>query len=426
MNNGKIFYGWWIVAATFGVWVSMSTTPFSVILKQLMEEFGSGRGSVSILAAIYSVASGIGAFITSKLITRYSPKQFILWGSLIGGVFIVLCSTAQNLWQMYILYFISGATASGVAGIIPTMGLVTKWFEKKRGLAIGIVMSGIPFGSVIMMPIIGIISRELGWRYTYIFSGILVLLINIPLVLLVMKNSPQDIGLLPDGTKQVAKNVAGEQQRTSPAANLNSSTTSLNAYLRKLPTWLVCLSLPLFTIGASSILQHEVAFITDMGISAAIAVSALGFTSGFLGVGGFAAGWLGDRIRRNYVVIIFTLFTLLGIVILLRTNSIFMIWLFVVLFGIGTGAPGVIFPLAVADIFGKDGFNTLFGFANFFFSAGFAFGPPLAGYIFDLTGSYSLVFMLAIGVNALAALMLYTAYFLQRRQTKQLAQVVND
>jgi sugar phosphate permease len=415
-KNNPIFYGWWVVAAGFGMWFAGAASPFSIILKQLMAEFNSGRGAVSILPALFAIASGIGAFIVSRLIRRHPPKRFMLWGSAIGGVLFLLCATVNSLWQLYVLYFLIGFILNGAAGAIPLLTILSNWFKKRRGLAVGITFSGIALGSIIITPLIGIIASNFGWRATYLFCGGITLLLNIPLISLVIKNSPGQMGLLPDGDTPETVNRAIPEIKPYSS---KTSSASLATYLKRTSVWLIIAGFPLMVIGGSAMMQHLVSFVTDMGISATVAASALGITGGIGGISGLTSGWLCDKIPRKHVMTIFGALILISIVILINTHTLSMLWIFVIFFGLGNGAAGIVFPLVVGDIFGAEGYATVFGFANFLFCVGWAFGPPLAGYIFDASGSYFIVFMIVAALQILSIVAIYIAYTIERKPAKK-------
>ncbi len=416
VKNRKIFYGWWIVAAGFGTWFTGAAGPFSIVLKQLMVEFNSGRGTVSILPAIFSIAGGAGAFIASRLLKYYPPRLFLLWGSVVGGTLLLVCSVTNSLWQMFVLYLIIGSLLSGAAGAVTLIFLISKWFDKKRGLAIGIASAGMAIGILILTPIVGAISANFGWRPTYLFAGALVLIVNVPLIAVVMKNSPEEMGLLPDGAEASASSSA--DFAVNSRRNSTGMPMPLSIYLKRPATWLIIASFLLIPMSVSAISQHQVSFITDMGISPIIAATAMGFTGGIGGLSVFGSGWLCDKIRIKHVMPIFMAITLISIVILIKMNSIPMLWLFVLFFGLGGSASSVVFPLVINDVVGPEGFISVFGFANIAFCLGFALGPPLAGYIFDMTGSYFTVFIIAGVLNILAIAMIYTAYAIKQKPVK--------
>jgi MFS family permease len=266
------------------------------------------------------------------------------------------------------------------------------------------------FGSLALTPLVSFIAQNYGWRATYLLAGSILLAVCVPLGTFVVKDDPKQRRLLPDGDKINGSTGNSNNRPTLPVANPAAPKTGLTTYLKGLPLWLIIISFPLASMGNVAITQHEFSFVTDMGISAAIAASAFGFTAGLGGLGGFISGWLADRISPRYVAIISLILSILGVLLLMRVNSIPSLWVFVIVFGFASSVPGILLPLVIGDIFGSASLAVVFGFVNIIFTFGFAFGPPLAGFIFDATGSYSLVFLIVIFLYAVSIITIYFTY----------------
>jgi sugar phosphate permease len=355
---------------------------------------------------------GITGIFVGKMLGRYKPRTFLIWGCVIGGVSSLILALASNLWFFYIISFIAGI-AAGFSNAIAMFTLLSKWFVKKWGTALGVSMAGGGIGSIIIQPLVGIIAQNYGWRATYLFSGLLVLCLNVPMVLFVLKDSPESMGLLPDG---VAPEENNRPQTSRPAEQIaKAPVPAANpagglAYLKSPALWLVGISFAFVSIGSSAVTTHEVSFITDMNISATVAAWARGITLGIGAISALASGWLADRMISRYVSILFFLIAVVGMLVLIQATTMSAIWLFVVIYGLGIGASGTLLPILTRDIFGPANFSVLFGFLVVLFSLGNAVGTPLAGYMFDATGSYQTVFMIVTGLYALVILGIYFAF----------------
>jgi MFS family permease len=417
-KSNRIFYGWWVTLARLLIFFGLAASPFSVILKQLMNEFHTGRGAVSILPSISCIAGAICSYYVSTLMENHSARKFLLWGGVIGGISLLLCAAVNSLWQLYVLYFILGSGFNGIGGSVPLVVLISKWFNRKRGMAMGLAMAGLPTGMLIVTPIVGIIATHFGWRATYLFAGGLTLAISIPLILLIIKDSPQEMGLLPDGDVPVNVSNVTAPKATEKPADFTVEKPRLSAYLRSVPLWLICLGFTLMMIGEMAVVVHEVSFLTDMGISAVLAASTFGFTAGLSGLGRLASGWLADRISIRYLIMSLLAIEIIGVFILLRANSMSLVWLFVIVYGFASGSFFSLLPLVIRDIFGAKAYTILFGFVNSLFVVAQAVGAPLAGFIFDATGSYHWVFIVAIAFYLVAMISIYFAYGVKPRRLK--------
>lgn len=407
-NNGA-FYGWRIVFAIFFVWFGYAASPFAVILKQLMVEFHCGRGEVCLIPAISSITGGVSAFLVSRLLHRRSPRKFMFVGLVGSGLVQLLCGLAVNLWHLYVMYFCFGIFF-GASGAVTAMSLLSRWFIRKRGLAVGLALSGFSFGSVVVVPLVGFVAHACGWRATCVLAGLLILGIGVPLMWFVVKDSPHEMGLLPDGDEGGEEQDSIASQPADSPSHRYRTHAGLTTCLTQLPLWLIGLSFPLAVTGTVAITQHMFSFVTDIGIPATVAASAFGLTMGVGGAGGFIAGWMTDRVSTRYVSILALFMSIAGVLLLMQVRSIASLWLFVVVFGLASGVPAVLLPLVIGDIFGSAGLSVIFGFLNVPFTFGFALGPPLAGFVFDATGSYSRVFLVVIALYILAAIGIYFAY----------------
>jgi len=410
MKKGKIFYGWWIVAVITIMTFFMGAAPFAIVLKQIMEQFNTGRGLVSLSISIASIVGGVTGIFVGRLVQHHRVKPLVIYGSIGSGVSSILLGLANNLAAFYAFSFLAGL-AMGFAGAITMFTVLSKWFNRHWGAAVGITQAGGAVGSLLIRPLVGLIAENIGWRPTYFFAGALTLLVTVPLIIFVLKESPQSMGLLPDGDKPGDAKRPAEARPAAPTSPARTAGgAGLGTYLKKPALWLMGLSFAVLAVGDAGVTQHEVSFITDMQISATIAASALGFTMGISGISRIASGWLSDRISSRYVSIFFLIIEIIGMFILMHANNMSRVWLFVIVYGLGTGAAGTLLPIMIRDIFGSADFSVIFGFINALFTGGGAIGVPMAGFIFDATGSYARVFVIVAIIYGAAILGIYAAF----------------
>lgn len=411
-KHKKLFYGWWIVISVTILFIAGGTSPFAIVLKQLMNQFNTGRGEVSLSQSITMFAAGITGIFVGGLLNRFSPKKFILWGSVVSGVSSLLLSLANSLWFLYIFSLLAGL-AAGFSNAIAIFTLLSKWFMRKWGTVLGIVLAGGAIGSMVIQPLVGIIAQNFGWRATYLLAGSLVFIINVPLILFVFKDSPESMGLLPDGEeyKEIGNpsNVKVPPQSTRQSTSLVKNV-QLIPYLKSPSFWLMGISFALVAIGSSAITTHEVSFITDMKVSAAIAASARGVTLGIGAISSLASGWLADKLISRYVTILFFFIAIGGMLTLIQADTMSKIWLFVVIYGLGNGAYGTLMPIVTRDIFGTANFSAIYGLTVVLLFTGNAIGVPLAGFMFDATKSYHSVFIITTIIYAFAILGIYLSF----------------
>ena len=411
-KGNKFFYGWWMVIVATIIFITGGATPFAIVLKQLMTQFQTGRGEISLSQSISMIAAGITGIFVGRILHRHSPKTFLLWGSIVFGLSSLVLSLANSLWFLYMISLIAGL-AGGFSNAISMFTLLSRWFTRKWGTALGIVMAGGSIGGMVIQPLVGIIAQNHGWRATYLVAGSLVLAVNVPLILFVLKDNPESMGLLPDGDKPeiitLLPNGKLPVQKTTEATT-GTKNTNLPAFLKSPPFWLMGISFAIVSIGSSAVTTHEVSFITDMNVSETVAALARGITLGIGAISALASGWLSDRLISRYVVILFLFISVAGMLILTQADTMSKIWLFVVIYGLGNGVFGTLLPIVTRDIFGAANFSALFGLAVVFLFAGGAIGVPLAGFMFDATGSYHSVFIITTVIYAAAIIGIYFAF----------------
>ncbi|MFY9812960.1 MAG: MFS transporter [Dehalococcoidales bacterium] len=409
-KSHKIFYGWWVVLVITILFFIGGAAPFAVVLKQLMMQFHTGRGEVSLSQSINSIAGGVMGIFVGRMLQHNSPKKFMLWGSIISGLSTLTISLAHSLWFLY-LFFLIGGIAGAFSNAIAMFTILSRWFTKKWGTAIGIAMTGGGIGSILIQPLVGSIAQNYGWQATYILAGGLVLVINVPLILFVLKDRPEAMGLLADGEKpEIGQVIIKQNIQTPLKLSGDDGNTRFLSYIKNPSLWLMGLSFAFAAIGSSAVTTQEVSLLTDMHVSDTVAATARGITLGIGAVSALASGWLADKFISRYVTLLFFLLAMIGMFILMPAVSMSQIWPFVIIYGLGIGAGGTLLPVVTKDIFGARDFSAMFGFVIVLLAAGNSIGAPLAGFMYDATGSYHRVFMIITGIYAAAIIALYFAF----------------
>ncbi|MBA7594239.1 L-lactate transporter [subsurface metagenome] len=409
LRNRQTFYGWRIVAVSFlvlFVHAGAAFYSFGVLRDVLEDELEASSAAISGVVSIYMVVLGLTAPLAGKLTDKYGPKNVIVVGGVIGGAALLLCSLSTAVWHLYLLYFVIGIGMSG-AGFVPITVALSNWFTRRRGMAIGIATVGVALGAIALAPLTNFVIESASWRASYVVLGVITLICCVLPVMLVMKTRPQDMGLLPDGEQPVA--VA--ESATVPAeesAGAGEPGWTTSTAIRTLPYWLTLVAFFFVGMAIAGVLQHEKKFFEDVGIAAATASLALGFTGGIGGVGKVTFGYLADRISPKRTALVCFALQIVGLVLLLNTESAAMMWVSVAVFGFAMGGNIALQPLIIGDFFGLASFGTIFGSIVLAAAVGSALGPVLAGAMYDALDSYNVVFTIFIigYAVALAALVL--------------------
>ncbi len=398
----KVFYGYWIVVATFFflfIFSGCGFFAFSLFVKPLQADLGWGRGEIMTAFTIFFLVMGVTMPFVGRVIYRYEARKVIAIGALIVGLGFVLLSLMDTLWYFYVSYAVIGV-GMGAMGHVPSSTIVSNWFRKRRGTAIGIMSAGIGAGGFALAPLVGVyLIPNLGWRVSYLVLAVLTWVLIIPLALLVIKTKPADMGLYPDG-KQDPEVVA--EIEASPLA---AKSFPLKMALATPAFWLIAVSYLTSSFSGTGILQNQVPYLEDIGFPVAIAAGALGGVGLGSLIGKFSFGWLCDRIPAKYAYSIGLGLQVVGIIILMNikpASPLAIIWLYVAVIGLGAGAWLPTMSMLISTNFGLAAYGTIFGMANLAQSIGVATGPLMAGYMYDTMGTYHWAFIVFLALYAVA------------------------
>jgi len=397
----KVFYGYWIVAAAFlcnSVYSGCSVYTFSLFAKPLQADFGWGRGGIMVAFTIYFLAMGLASPYIGRLVDRYGVRAIISLGAFVAGLGFVFLSLMNNLWHFYVAYIMIGVGLAAV-GPISTTAVVSNWFKKHRGMTIGIMSVGVGAGGFVLSPLIGgYLIPNFGWRISYLALA-LITSILIPIVLLVIKAKPADVGLYPDGV-QVPEATAAAEALLSAAQGL-----SLKMALATSAFWLIAISFVANSFSHMSVLQSQVPYLDDIGFPVAIAATALGSVGLASALGKFGFGWLCDQIPAKYACCLGLGLQLAAVFVLRSIGSaspLAMIWLYAIMMGLGLGSWLPTMSMLISTNFGLASYGAVFGMIYLSNCIGSAIGPLMAGYMYDAMNTYHWAFIIFLILYAVA------------------------
>jgi len=407
LRKPKVFYGYWILVATFFclfIYAGCGFYAFSLFVRPLQADFGWGRGEIMAAFTILFLVSGMASPFVGKVVDRYGARRVISIGAAIVGLGFILLSVMSNLWHFYVVYAVIGVGITAI-GQVPTSAIVSNWFEKRRGLVIGVMSTGIGIGGFALAPLVGgYVIPSFGWRISYRVLAMLTWVLIIPLALLVMKTKPADMGLYPDG-RQAPDAMTGAEASFSTAKGL-----TLRMALATSAFWLICISFLLNQFSQIGLVQNQVPHLEDIGFPVVTAATALGFVGLASAVGKFGFGWLCDRIPAKYACSIGLGFMLTGLIIFMNikpTSPVTMVWLYAFNTGLGSGSWLPTMSMLISTNFGLAAYGTIFGVVSLFQNLGMAVGPLMAGYMYDTMNTYHLafiIFLVLFGIAILAML----------------------
>ena len=383
------FYGYIVVGAAFFIMVTIlgSRYAFGVFFNPILAEFGWTRAITSGAFSLSIVMEGLLAIVMGGLTDRLGPRTVLTLCGFLLGLGYLLMSQTSALWQLYLFYgMIIGIGASGA--IVPLVSTVARWFVARRTIMTGIVLTGTAVGSLIAPPVANRLISAYDWRTSYIILGIMVLIVVV-LAAQLLKRDPTQIGQVPYG-----ENKGGEH-----VSKLVAEGFSLREAVCTRQFWVVFAMLVCFGFGFFTIMVHIVPHAIELGISAAIAANILATIGGLAIVGRIVLGSAADRIGNRQATIIALILMSAALFWLVPATEVWMLYLFAVVFGFAHGGHAPSQSPLVAGLFGLRSHGLIFGVMGFAFTIGSAIGPLLAGYVFDITGSYQLAFLVCAGIG---------------------------
>jgi MFS family permease len=315
---------------------------------------------------------------------------------------LLLCATIKSLTQFYVYYGIIVGTGVTGIGIVCYSAILAHWFEKKRGLASGMAVSGMGVGTFVWVYLAQYLISLWGWRTAFVVLAILYLLVLVPLNVWLMRHKPEDLNLQMDGAKALPKTNPKGIDHHRPAVDW-----TIRNVLRSGRFWALMSLAFLSVFGVYVVMVHSVKFFVDLGIDKMTAALILALTGVVSSIFRVFWGWLSDRIGREPTYTMGMVFGCLGagaLLMLESTQSRFFAYTFFVFFGMGWGVNAPIFMSVSADLFKGRLYGLVYGLIEGGLGAAGALGAWLGGFIFDRTGSYHDAFvlvLLAFGVSTI-------------------------
>ena len=381
-------YQWIVVVALFilGMVAFGLRFSFSVFFKSLQAEFGLSRAKTSTVFSIYMFLSALFVVVGGWAIDRYGERKVFLLAGFFTSMSLMLTSSVTASWQLFITY--SLFFALGTSSIyVNSMTTVYRWFHKGRGLALGIVASGNSMGMIVFSPVSAYLISHYGWQTSYYLLSVISAFTMIPCAL-VLKRPHYRQNFLRNG-------ISLEIDDSTPSLSL-SQAVKVSSF------WLMVGILLLLSTCVYSVVTHIVPHAIDTGINPIKAASMLSFIGIGSLLGRLGMGRALDTIGSKPGMLIAALLMAASMLWLMGSSSLWMLFVFSVVFGFAFGATAPLNAALIGDTFGLHHIGLIMGMIEIGWESGAAAGPALAGYVFDITGSYSWAF-LSDGIASLVA-----------------------
>jgi MFS family permease len=388
---------WTVVGVSTAVnafaWGARST--FALFYVAMLEEFAWGRGPTALGYSLSWLGFVVFAPVAGWLSDRWGTRTVVTGGGVILGVALALTGQVTSLAQYYLCFGVLGA--AGIAGmLIPSTTIVTRWFVRSRGTAMGVLSTG-PASAVAFYPLNAWLIATLGWRMALVAFGCIVAAATVSLTLLYREPPADEV-----------RPVGGADTRPSRGTRGTGEAWTLRRALRSIRLWAAFAMTGLGVIGFQIMATHQVAHAVDRGFPQQTVVWLFAFGAGCMMAGNLLGGWLSDRVGRGWVFVLGTVVAILGIwcLALMRGPQDLVLLFLYAVSGFGFGMRIAQLSTIPADVFAGPHLGAILGVVQAGGGLGGAIGPFLGGWLFDVTGSYRLAFMaacVAVAGSAVAA-----------------------
>lgn len=411
----RVYFGWWVLFGLFLVYASSNgilifTLP--LFYPELINEFGWNEAEVTLPATVFFIAAAVLHPFGGALLDRYSPRLVMMLSYGIIALALGFYPFINSLSHLMAVYIAFGL-GFGLAGIVANMLLVTRWFVRYRGVAVGILLMGASFGGAIFPLIVRQTLVENGWREAIIVLAVLGGALMILPLIFVVRNKPQDLGLNPDGVAQVSR-------ASGVAASILQSVSG--------PTLLQALRSPVFYLLAFAtgtlwfcmvgVMQHQAIYLgQDLGVDKSLIplVFSVFFWSGIAGKAGF--GYLSDRLDKGHIMLVSIANLVIGLIVLRTINAenTMMIFAYAVIYGMGAAGVFATIQLMIARYFSGQAYGKILGIFTFVDTMASALGIQVIASMRVAFDSYIPAINLMIMLCAIAAVCVVVGNQLARR-----------
>ena len=382
----KIFYGWWIVFACFVVSFYVGSVilfGFTAFFEPLVKEFGWSYTQVSFASSLRGLEMGILSPLIGFLVSRFGSRKLMLSGVITIGIGMILMGYIQSLPMFYGAMIFIAFGAGGCTSVV-SMTAVARWFRKNIGKALAIMSSGFGASGLAIPGVVWIIDT-CGWRMSFIILGLGMWIFGIPMALII-RDSPEQYGCLPDGASSDEPTVRDDYRDKTPSIKIGELLKE---------KYFLCLNFAevIRFMLITSVMTHIMPYLSSIEMSrstAGLVAAAIPLVSI---PGRFAFGWLGDAFDKRYVTAMAFCFMAFGTFALAFAKTKLVMCLFLVFFSAGFGGISVLRGMILREYYDINAFGAMIGVLMGFGAAGGVIGPTLTGWVFDTFGNYQLVWI---------------------------------
>jgi len=388
----------WFIAAVAFIVLGFSRgihSSFGVFNVALLDTFGWSRGATAGIFAVVLTMDALLSPVVGFLLDRFGVQKITVAGclALVGGLFF--SSRVTELWQLYVCFGLVLAAGFTFTGMVPHVFLISEWFASSRASAIGVVYSGTGLGIMLLAPLSEWLISSYGWARAFEAYAAVVLIALLPLVWFFYQQGPH-----------------GARQRDPSGKGGGERQWTVKLALKSLQFWMLFIARVGAASGTTVIITHQVAHVVDVGYSRLLAATIFGFAGVTSSFGRVVFGFIADLLSKQAAYTLNIFMTLIGVgalMVLRDPSQTWLLYVYVIFFGVGFGSRAVIFSALTADIFSGKGFGSILGYSTVAVGVGGALGSWLGGVFYDLTGSYLVSFALSALLLSISDICIWVA-----------------
>ncbi len=397
-RRSPLYYGWYIVAASFVILFFNAGARFaiSVMFKPMIGEFGWSRGTLSLAFFLNMTFYAISLIFVGRFYDRYGPKWVLIISTLFLSVGFMSIFLVTSFWQFIVCYGVLSAIGMGGTAVNFLAAVTSKWFEKRRGLAVSLSLSGNCMGQFVLVPLFTSFVLHIGWRASYLWIGLIMFAVNIALALLVIKRDPE-VPVAGPSSRAGSREIPGETISLSagPRRDLD-----LREAMKTRSFWMFCVLMFICGSGDFLMTTHWVAYTTDHGISPVTAGNMLAWFGLMSLAGILVAGPASDRIGNRIPLAVTFALRVAMFLLILKVESVASFYTFALVFGFTFFITAPLTPTLIGRLFGLTHIGLISGVVTTIHHLGGGLWAFAGGVIFDHTGSYYWAFAISMVMAA--------------------------